>query len=194
MSVLASLGIDVKIWPVPSEVSNPIRFDLDETHHAYDAAAAERFWRVLALTDRVFTKFRSRFVGKCSPVHFFWGSFDLAVTRFSGRRAPANPAADAVTAEAYSHEASSVGWWPGDERLAAPHFYSYAAPEPPGLAQAIVRPAEAFYDAAMGGFYLPHDAVARAADPEQTLLDFCDTTYAAAADAGNWDRANLERV
>jgi len=193
-SVLAMLKIDCVIWPQPVEIlDNPIPLDRDEHHRAYDRDAVERFWRILALSTEVFTKFRSRFVGKCSPVHFFWGSFDLAVTRFSGRLAPPRPEADPITREAYSHEVSSVGWWPGDSRLAKPSFYAYAAPEPPGFRDAPVTPAATHYNEALGGFYLDYDAVRLAGDPNQTLLDYCQTTYEAAANAGGWDRAGLER-
>lgn len=159
----------------------------------FDADSAQRFWRVLALSEKVLTKFRARFIGKCSPVHFFWGSFDLAVTRFSGRRAPPREGADVITGEAYSHEVSSVGWWPGDSRLERPAFYSYAVPEPAGFREAAVRPAATYYHEKLGGFYLHHDDAIAAADPEALLLDFCQTTYEAAANLSRWDRASLER-
>jgi hypothetical protein len=192
-SVLKLLRIECSIWPVPSEiVDNPIPLDRDEEHKTYDRDAAERFWRILAHSHDVLTKFRGEFIGKCSPVHFFWGGFDLAVTRFSGRRAPARP--DLIDREAYSHEVSSVGWWPGDgPRLAQPSYYSYIAPEPEGFREAAVRPEATYYNQALGGFYLHYDDVRLAADPAQTLLDFCHSTYAAAADAGQWDREALER-
>ena len=193
MSSLHALGIRPKIWTLPSELSNPIPFERDEQHHAYDAEYANRFWRATAEVTAVFEAFRARFIGKCSPVHFFWGSFDLAVTRFSGRAAPPKPQADVITREAYSHEVSSVGWWPGDERLDHASFYSYAAPEPEGYRAARVLPAEAYYDQPLGGFYLPYDTVRTAADPAKMLLDFCQSTYDAAADLGKWDRAALER-
>jgi hypothetical protein len=192
-SVLKSVRIDCRIWTTPVEIDNPIPLDRDRQHKSYDRDAVERFWRILALTHGVFTKFRGEFIGKCSPVHFFWGSFDLAVTRFSGRPAPVNPNADSITREAYSHEVSSVGWWPGDNRLALPSFYSYAAPEPAGFRTAAVSPARAYYNEPLGGFYLHHDDLRAADDPAAALLDFCRTTYAAAADAGAWDRAALER-
>jgi hypothetical protein len=192
MSALRALDIDVHIWRMPVEVPDPIPFDEDRTHESYDADAAQRFWRVLALSDAVFTKFRSRFIGKCSPVHFFWGSFDLAVTRFSGRATP-KPDADVITREAYSHEVSSVGWWPGDARLEQASYYSYAAPEPAGFRTAPVRPPETYYHETLGGFYLPYEAVRTAQNPEQTLLEYCQTTYEAAADRGAWDRNALER-
>ena len=193
-SVLASLKIRCEIWPQPVEIlENAFPLDRDEHHRAYDRDAVERFWRILALSHDVFTKFRARFVGKCSPVHFFWGSFDLAVTRFSGRLAPPRPDADSITREAYSHEVSSVGWWPGDTRLALPSFYSYAAPEPAGFREARVTPSATYYNEALGGFYLHYDEVRNASDPEATLLDYCQSTYEAAANLGNWDRAALER-
>ena len=174
-------------------VDDVIPLDRDTKHHHYDPEYAERFWRVLALCDAVFTEFRARFIGKCSPVHFFWGSFDLAVTRFSGRPAPQREGADAITREAYSHEVSSVGFWPGDSRLPLPSFYSYAAPEPPGFREARVAPAAAYYNAPLGGFYLHYDEVRAAADPEAMLLEFCESTYEAAADLAEWDRVALER-
>jgi hypothetical protein len=193
-SVLRSMRIECTIWPMPVELlEDVIPLDRDQKHRSYDRDAVERFWRILALTDAVFTKFRSEFLGKCSPVHFFWGSFDLAVTRFSGRPAPVKPDADAITREAYSHEVSSVGWWPGDSRLELPAFYSYAAPEPARFREAKVAPASAYYNAPLGGFYLHHDDLRRSPDPDQALLDFCHSTYVAAADLGGWDRATLER-
>jgi hypothetical protein len=193
-SVLRSLRIECAIWPMPVEIAeDPILLDRDEQHRAYDREAVERFWRILALTHAVFTKFRARFIGKCSPVHFFWGSFDLAVTRFSGRPAPAREGADSITREAYSHEVSSVGFWPGDSRLKLPAFYSYAAPEPEGFRTAAVTPRQTYYHPELGGYYLHYDEVRAAADPETMLLDFCQSTYEAAADAGRWDRAALER-
>src|SRR6185436_16611431 len=159
----------------------------------YDRDAVDRFWSVLALTDAAFTKFRARFIGKCSPVHFFWGSFDLAVTRFSGRPAPPRPDADTITREAYSHEVSSVGFWPGDSRLEHAAFYSYAAPEPEGFRESAVSPAATYYHPTLAGFYLHYDDVRNASNPEETLLELCQSTYAAAADKGGWDRARLER-
>jgi hypothetical protein len=192
---LQSLGIESTIWPMPVEIpgeSTPL--DRDQVHRHYDRASVERFWRILALTEAVFTKFRARFIGKCSPVHFFWGSFDLTVTRFSGRPAPPREGADSITREAYSHEVSSVGFWPGDSRLPRAAFYSYAAPEPSGFRTARVSPPSTYYNEALGGFYLHYDDMRAAADPESTLLDFCQTTYEAAADCGRWDRAALERA
>jgi hypothetical protein len=193
MSRLHECGIDVKIWPMPQEVENPIPFTEDHDHASYDRDAVGRFHRILIFTDRVLNRFRSSFVGKCSPVHFFWGSFDMAVTRFSGRRAPENPAADPITREAYSHEVSSCGWWPGGGAIDAPAFYAYAAPAPNGFKDAKVEPAEAFYSDAFSEFVLPYDAVRQSADPEEAVLRFCQSTYAAAANLGGWDRAALER-
>ena len=193
MGVLHSMGLRPTFSTTPSEVEGAVPFDRDHEHHAYDREYVQRFWQVLTASTAVLEQFRAAFLGKCSPVHFFWGSFDLAVTRFSGRAAPLKPDADRITREAYSHEVSSVGWWPGDERLASPHYYSYAAPEPAGFRTARVKPAEAYYHQELNGFYLPYDAVRRAVDPERVLLDFCQSTYGAAADLGKWDRASLER-
>jgi Family of unknown function (DUF5996) len=192
-STLASLSIDAKIWPMPVEIAKPIRFDMDTIHASYDPVYAQRFWRALTTVDELCKEFRARFIGKCSPVHFFWGSFDLAVTRFSGRRAPDRPGADAVTREAYSHEVSSVGWWPGQGGFDAPMFYAYAAPEPPGYRESKVLPAEAAYNAQPGEYFLPYDAVRSSADPQRAVLDFFQSTYEAAAVNGRWDRAALER-
>ena len=194
MDALRSLGIDVKIWRMPVEIPNPIPFDEDRVHASYDAKAVEKFWRVLLSVDSVFHEFRARFIGKSSPVHFFWGSFDLAVTRFSGRRAPERPGADFVTREAYSHEVSSVGFWPGGGDIKEAAFYSYAAPEPDGFKQATARPRAASYNAQPGEFLLMYDDVRKAESPSQTLLDFCQSTYEAAATSGKWDRAALERA
>jgi len=194
MDALHSLGIEVKVWPMPVEVPRPVRFNLDESHAAYDSEYAHRFWQILASVDTVFWEFRSRFIGKVSPVHFFWGSFDLAVTRFSGRRAPQRPGADAITKEAYSHEVISVGFWPGDgEVVKDAAFYAYAAPEPAGFKERRVRPAEAFYSKEKNEFFLMYDDVRSSDSPEQLLLDFCQSTYEAGALLGNWDRPNLER-
>ncbi len=192
MARLHECGIDVKIWTVPTEVDNPIPFPDDHDHASYDSDAVDRFWRILIFTDRVLNRFRASYIGKCSPVHFFWGSFDMAVTRFSGRRAPENPSADSITKEAYSHEVSSCGWWPGGGTYGDSAFYAYAAPEPAGFKDARVEPAEAFYSTPTG-FLLPYDAVRQSPDPEDALLRFCQSTYAAAADAGGWDRKALER-
>jgi hypothetical protein len=177
---------------MPVEIPNPIAFDQDHVHHSYDPAAVEKFWRILLSVGAVFSQFRSEFIGKSSPVHFFWGSFDLAVTRFSGRRAPERPGADAVTREAYSHEVSSVGFWPGGNGVDAA-FYSYAAPEPQGFKEAAVRPSAAHYDQSLGEFILTYEDVRRASSPTSALLEFCQSTYEAAADLGNWDRKALER-
>jgi hypothetical protein len=192
MEMLRSAGIDVKIWTMPVEIPNPIAFDKDDKHAAYDRDAVERFWRILLTVQTVFQEFRSGFIGKCSPVHFFWGSFDLAVTRFSGRRAPTRPGADAITREAYSHEVSSVGFWPG-AGLGDPAFYSYAAPEPEGLSAAAVRPEAAHYDPQLREFILMYNDVGNAESPSAALLEFCESTYQAAANLAHWDRAALER-
>ena len=193
MDALASLGIRVKIWPMPVEILNPIRFDEDRVHASYDPEYANRFWRSLVSVDAVFNEFRSRFIGKSSPVHFFWGSFDLAVTRFSGRRAPERPGADMMTREAYSHEVISAGFWPGTDGVIDAAFYAYAAPEPAGFAEATLHPPSAFYDKKMSEFFLPYEDVRRTADPRATLLDFLQTSYEAAATRAAWDRASLER-
>ncbi len=197
MQSLAKLGIEVRINDMPNELPEPIRFAEDTTHASYDRDFAERHWRILAEVERVLYKFRTSFIGKCSPVHFFWGSFDLAVTRFSGRRAPLHPGGvpylpDAVTREAYSHEVSSAGFWPGNDMVPYPAFYSYAYPESEGFASASVSPAEAFYSDDLSEYILPYDAVARADDPERALMEFLTSTYEAAASLGKWDRAALE--
>ena len=193
MSLLRSLDIDVKIWTMPVEVPNPIRFEQDGTHASYDPQYANAFWRILVIVDSVFKEFRASFLGKVSPVHFFWGSFDLAVTRFSGRPAPERPGADNVTREAYSHEVSSVGFWPGGGDIKEAAFYSYASPSPAGFGERAVHPAKAFYNGRMGEFLLMYDDVRTSASPRNDLLEFCQSTYEAAADLGNWDRPNLER-
>jgi hypothetical protein len=193
MGLLRSMEIAVKIWPVPVEIADPIPFEEDHTHAAYDPEAANRFWHVLLAVDAVLKEFRGGFLGKCSPVHFFWGSFDLAVTRFSGRRAPLRPDADPITREAYSHEVSSVGWWPGDATVREPAFYAYAAPEPAGYASWVVRPQAAYYHREMSQFILPYEAVRAAASLRAALLEFCRSTYEGAATLGKWDRAELER-
>ena len=196
---LARLGIQVRIALTPNEIADAIRFDRDEIHRAYDAEAVGRFWRALVQADRVFKRFRSRFIGKCSPVHFFWGAPDLAVTRFSGRRAPEHPGGipnlpDRITREAYSHEVSSAGFWPGGGAIAYPAFYSYAYPPPPGFERAPVRPREAFYSPDLHEFILPYDVVRTAQAPDDTLLEFLQSTYEAAATLAAWDRAALERA
>ncbi len=193
MEMLRSAGVEVSIWHMPVEIPNPIPFDEDRVHAAYDAERVETFWRILLSVDAVFHKFRSGFIGKASPVHFFWGSFDLAVSRFSGRRAPQRPGADLITREAYSHEVSSVGFWPGSGDMSSPAFYSYAAPEPQGFKQAMARPDAARYDAGLGEFLLLYDDVRKAESPSAALLEFCQSTYDAAADLGKWDRDSLER-
>jgi hypothetical protein len=193
MGMLRSAGIEVKIWRMPVEIANPIAFDQDRVHASYDPAAVERFWRVLVSVEAVFGQFRSRFIGKCSPVHFFWGSFDLAVSRFSGRRAPERPGADAVTREAYSHEVSSVGFWPGGGDVKDAAFYSYASPEPQGFKEARVGPDAAGYNKQVGEFLLSYEDVRNAESPTASLLEFCQTTYEAGATLGHWDRSALER-
>jgi Family of unknown function (DUF5996) len=194
MAALHALDLDVRIWPMPVEVPAPVRFDADTTHGAYDAAAAAAFWQALVSMQPVFERFRAGFIGKSSPVHFFWGSFDLAVTRFSGRSAPERPGADAITREAYSHEVISHGFWPGGAPLPEAAFYAYAAPEPDGLKTAIVAPAAGRYHTQMSEFILPYEAVRSSARPEEDLLAFLETSYAAAADLAGWDRRNLERT
>jgi hypothetical protein len=193
MAMLRSAGVEVSIWRVPVEIPDPIPFDEDRVHAAYDAERVETFWRILLSVDAIFYKFRSGFIGKVSPVHFFWGSFDLAVTRFSGRRAPERPGADSINREAYSHEVSSVGFWPGSGDMSGPAFYSYAAPEPQGFKEARVRPDAARYDAGLGEFLLSYDDVRKAESPSAELLAFCESTYAAAAELGKWERSSLER-
>jgi hypothetical protein len=198
MAMLSDLGVPVRIRTMPNEIPDAIPFERDRTHAAYDAQAANRFWRALVQVDRVFKVFRARFVGKCSPVHFFWGSFDLAVTRFSGREAPPHPGGvpnmpDWVAREAYSHEVSSAGFWPGNATFPEAVFYSYAYPDPKGFRDARVEPAAGRFDATLGEFVLPYDAVRASADPDATLLAFLQSTYEAAARTAGWDRAALER-
>jgi Family of unknown function (DUF5996) len=194
MSALHSLGIDAKVWTMPVEVPRPARFNLDEAHSSYDSEYAHRFWQILVSVDTVLREFRSRFIGKASPVHFFWGSFDLAVTRFSGRRAPERPDADFITKEAYSHEVISHGFWPGDgELIKDAAFYAYAAPEPNGFREQRVMPSKAFYSGEKNEFFLMYDDLRRAHSPEQALLEFCQSTYEAGANLARWDRASLER-
>jgi hypothetical protein len=199
MGRLRGLGLETHIWSMPVEIPDAIPFEQDRDHAAYDPEYAQRFWRALVRADRVCTRFRSRFLGKASPVHFFWGSFDLAVTRFSGRPAPAltseSPNLGAwVMQEAYSHEVSSCGFWPGNGGYGRAAFYSYAYPEPAGYSTAAVRPDAAFYDTELGQFILPYDAVRSAASPDEFLMDFLQSTYDAAADHAQWDRAALERA
>ena len=195
--MLRDASIQVDIPQMPVEVRNPIPFGQDTVHAGYDREYAQRFWRTLLAITGAFQEFRGRFLGKCSPVHFFWGSFDLAVTRFSGRRAPERPGADAVTREAYSHEVSSAGWWPGGETLTGakvpgPAFYTYMAPEPPGYPESGVRPKSARYDRGLGEFLILYDDVRREPCPHAALLDFLQSTYEAGADLGHWDRKSLE--
>ena len=193
LAALHELGIDTHIYTMPVEFPNPIRFEKDEVHASYDADAVSRFWRILLWSDAVFKEFRARFIGKASPVHFFWGSFDLAVTRFSGRVAPPRPGADPVTAEAYSHEVSSAGFWPGGSGVEGAAYYAYAAPEPAGFAEYKVKPGAAFYHPELREYLLMYDEVRRADSPKETLMQFLQTTYDAAAILGKWDRQALER-
>jgi hypothetical protein len=197
MADLAELGIHIAIDEMPNELPEPIRFSQDNLHASYDPDAVRRFFQILVNADRVFKQFRTGFLGKASPVHFFWGSFDLAVTRFSGRRAPRHPGgvphlSDEVACEAYSHEESSAGFWPGSGAIDYPAFYCYAYPEPAGFRTTRVRPDAAFFSEALGEFILPYDAVRTAAQPEQALLEFLQSTYEAAANAAKWDRDALE--
>jgi len=197
MAALAELGIHVAIDEIPNELPDPIRFSEDTQHASYDGDAVQRFFQILVNTDRVFKQFRTGFIGKASPVHFFWGSFDLAVTRFSGRRAPRHPGGvphlpDDVACEAYSHEVSSAGFWPGGSAIDYPAFYSYAYPEPAGFRAVKARPDAAFFSEALGEFVLPYDAVRTADNPDRALLDFLESTYQAAANAAKWDRDALE--
>jgi hypothetical protein len=192
MGMLRDMALPVTIWPMPVEIPSPIRFDEDTVHDSYNRAYANRFWRILVQSERVLNGARSEFVGKCSPVHFFWGSFDLAVTRFSGRPAPPREG-PAFVREAYSHEVISHGFWPGSGPVLEPAFYAYAVPEPRGLKEAPVEPAAAFYHRELGEFILPYDAVRTAADPDDALRMFVDSTYTHAATLAGWDRAALER-
>ena len=192
MTALQALEIAVKIWPMPVEIPKPIRFDQDQVHKSYDAEYVNRFWRALVNIDEVFKEFRARFIGKVSPVHFWWGSFDHAVTRFSGRPAPPREGADRMTQEAYSHEVISHGFWLGGNGVEA-MFYAYAAPEPAGFSESEIKPAEAFYSQDMKEFFLPYDAARESASPEHTLMDFLQGTYEAGANLAKWDRKALER-
>jgi len=197
MAQLEALGFHIAIWTMPVEMADPIPFEKDDVHAAYDAEAAMRFWRVLVQVDRMLSLFRAGFIGKVSPVHFFWGSFDMAVTRFSGRVAPQHPGgiphlADSVTQTAYSHEVSSCGFWPGGPGCEQPVFYAYAYPAPTGFAQAAIQPETAFFNTQMGEFMLPYDAVRQLPDPDAAILAFLQTTYEAAANAGHWERDLLE--
>ncbi len=199
MEEMATLDLRVDIHTRPNEVPDPIRFDQDEAPRAYDREYANRFWRILVQADRILGAFRARFIGKCSPVHFFWGAPDLAVTRFSGRRAPEHPGGipnlpDPVTREAYSHEVSSCGFWAGGGSVPYAAFYSYAYPEPTGFPEALVRPGAAFYSRELREFVVSYDSVRESDSPDDTLLDFLQTTYEAAANLGKWDRSSLERI
>ena len=193
MGILRDMGLPVKIWPMPVEIPSPVRFDEDTAHHSYDPEYANRLWRILVQCERVLNAARCEFVGKCSPVHFFWGSFDLAVTRFSGRPAPPREG-PAFMRDAYSHEVISHGFWPGGGPLPEPVFYAYAVPEPQGLNESAVRPAAANYHRELGEFILPYEAVRSAADPDGAIRAFVDSTYERAATLAGWDRAALERV
>ena len=192
LNALRSLSIEVRIWPMPVEIPNPVRFDLDYEHAAYDPEYARRFWIILTRVVPIFSEFRGRFIGKHSPIHFFWGSFDLASTRFSGRSAPERPGADSITREAYSHEVISAGFWPGAGEVKGAAFYAYAAPEPQGFKSAKVGPAKAFYSP-LGEFLLMYDDVRLGKNPRQDVLEFLQTTYEAGANLANWPRAELER-
>ncbi|MFZ0570606.1 MAG: DUF5996 family protein, partial [Rhodomicrobium sp.] len=198
MAELGKAGIHAVINELPCEIPGAIPFSRDRVHGAYDPEFAQRFWRVLLQADRVLKQFRTGFIGKCSPVHFFWGSFDLAVTRFSGRRAPPHKGgvpglSDEVVREAYSHEVSSAGFWPGGAGIDYAAFYSYAYPEPAGFRSNPIEPGAAFFSEGLGEFLLPYEAVRNASDPDATLLAFLNSTYEAAAQNANWDRAALER-
>ena len=193
MSTLHGMNIDVRIWTMPQEVPNPIKFEKDVTHRSYDPVAVNTFWQMLLAMKPVFDAFRAKFIGKCSPVHFFWGSFDLAVTRFSGRRALERPGADPITRDSYSHEVISHGFWPGSGAMPDPAFYAYAAPEPAGLKTASVRPSAASYSSDFSEFLLPYEAVRTANSPEADLTVFFTSTYNAAADLAKWNRIELER-
>ena len=199
MKALRDMELAVTINTTPNEIENPIAFDHDEQHQSYDPEYANRFWRVLVQSDRVFKEFRSRFCGKCSPVHFFWGSFDLAVTRFSGRPAPPHPGGvphlpDPITRDAYSQEVSSLGFWPGNAAIPDPIFYSYAYPEPPGFAEAKIQADAAVYQPKLREFILPYDTVRTGEKPDALLLDFAQSTYDAASKLGKWDREALEEI
>jgi hypothetical protein len=193
MAMLRSAGIEVKIWRMPVEIPNPIPFDQDRVHASYDKTAVEKFWRILLSADAVLQQFRARFIGKSSPVHFFWGSFDLAVSRFSGRRAPVRPDADVITREAYSHEVSSVGFWPGSGDMKEAAFYSYLVPAPEGFNSARVQPEAAYFDKQLGEFILKYEAVRTAKSPTSAVLEFCQSTYEAGANLAKWNLKELDR-
>jgi hypothetical protein len=192
MATLTAMGLPVKIWPMPVEIPSPIRFDQDTIHHSYDPEFANRFWRILVQVQRVFAACRCQFVGKCSPIQFFWGSFDMAVTRFSGRRAPPRDG-PAFMRDAYSHEVISHGFWPGSGSLLEPAFYAYAVPQPDGLADAPIRPEGALYDRELNEFVLPYERVRSAVSPDAAIAAFIDSTYDRAATLAGWDRQALER-
>jgi hypothetical protein len=192
--LLHAMGIDVRIWTMPTEVADPIRFERDTVHHAYDPRAAHALWLMMLAIEPVLERFRSGFIGKCSPIHFFWGGFDLAVTRFSGRRAPERPGADSITRESYSHEVISHGFWPGSGSVKEPSFYAYAAPEPEGFKTAAVEPSAAYYSTEFGEFLLPYEAVRASRSPDADLMAFMTSTYDAAATLARWNRAELERA
>lgn len=193
MATLQDLGVETRIWTMPVEIPDPVRFDRDLVHRAYDRPSVTAFWRILLTIQPIFERFRCAFIGKCSPIHFFWGSMDLAVTRFSGRRAPERPGADAVTREAYSHEVISHGFWPGSGVVKEAAFYAYAAPEPAGFREARVLPSAAFYSPEFSIFILPYEAVRGAERPEEALGSFLNSTYESAASLAGWNRADLER-
>jgi hypothetical protein len=192
MATLQAMALSVKIWSMPVEIPAPIRFENDTTHHSYDPEFAHRFWRILIQVERVFTECRCQFIGKCSPVQFFWGSFDLAVSRFSGKPAPRRDGPGWMR-EAYSHEVISHGFWPGSGPVLEPAFYAYCVPEPNGLKQARVRPEAAFYHSELNEFILPYDAIRSTGSPEKAIQAFIDSTYERAAALAEWDRAALER-
>jgi hypothetical protein len=192
MATLDGMGLPVKIWPIPVEIASPVRFDLDTSHQSYDPGSANRCWRIFSQVARVFSLSRCEFLGKCSPVHFFWGSFDLAVTRFSGRPSPPREG-PAFMREAYSHEVISHGFWPGGGAFLEPAFYCYAAPEPEGLKEALVQPGAAYYDRGLGEFLLPYEAVRQATSPDDAILAFVGSTYDRAATLAGWDRKALDR-
>ena len=193
MEMLRDLGLEVHIWKMPVEIQDPIPFDQDNVHASYDPEYARRCWEVLRASYKVMEEFRGRFIGKSSPVHFFWGSFDLAVTRFSGRSAPPRPDADSITREAYSHEVISHGWWPGQGPLGKPAFYSYTAPAPEGLNAAALRPNKAFWSNDLSEFLMYYDDVRTAPNADEALMEFLESTYEAGANLAKWDRASLER-
>jgi hypothetical protein len=193
MATLKALGIDVHIYRKPVEFDDTTPFDQDQHHASYDTEYVDRFRRILVESDRVFKQFRARYVGKSSPVHFFWGSFDLAVTRFSGRAAPQKEGVDPVTREAYSHEVTSCGFWPGDRRFPHAAFYAYSAPVPPGLDKETVRPAAAAWNTQLGEFIFKYEDARNSTSPDEAILDFCQSAYEAGANLARWDRASLER-